>query len=53
MNGGRVSGGCGDLFVVYWIADRLGKFAHEVLEMPASEIDGWLSFIALENERNK
>jgi hypothetical protein len=53
MSGGQVSGGCPDLIVVYSIASRLGKFAHEVLEMPASEIDGWLSFIAMENERNK
>lgn len=42
-----------DLLVVYAIANRLGKFAGEVLSMPAAEIDGWLAFIAWEQAQRK
>ena len=42
-----------DLLVIYAIANRLGKFASEVLQMPATEIDGWLAFISWEQAQRK
>lgn len=42
-----------DLLVIYAIANRLGKFASEVLQMPAAEIDGWLAFISWEQTQRK
>jgi hypothetical protein len=29
---------------VYALAEKLGKFAHEVLAMPAGELQGWLAY---------
>jgi len=34
---------------VYAIAELLGKFASEVLQMPKSELDGWLAYLAHKN----
>jgi len=42
-----------DLLVIYAIANRLGKFASEVLQMPAAEIDGWLAFMSWEQAQRK
>ena len=36
-------GGGADLIAVYALAERLGKFAHEVLQMPAHEMNGWIA----------
>mgnify|MGYP007090461148 CR=1 FL=1 len=37
----------------YAIAERLGKFAHEVLAMPAEEMNGWLAYINHQNRLRK
>lgn len=42
-----------DLLAVYSIAERLGKFAHEVLAMPADEMNGWLVYINHQNRLRK
>ena len=34
-----------ELVAVYAIAERLGKFAHEVLAMPAEEMHGWIVYL--------
>jgi len=47
MHGGEAA----DFVAVYAIAERLGKFAHEVLEMPASEMTGWIAYIEYSNKR--
>lgn len=46
MHGGDAA----DIVAVYAIAERLGKFAHEVLEMPASEMSGWVAYIDYSNK---
>ncbi len=38
---------------VYALADRLGKFAHEVLAMPAEELNGWVVYIEHQNRASK
>jgi len=38
---------------VYALADRLHKFAHEVLAMPAEELNGWLAYIEHQNRKLK
>jgi hypothetical protein len=38
---------------VYALADRLGKFASEVLAMPAQELNGWLAYIEYQNRKLK
>lgn len=40
MHGGDAA----DILAVYALAEKLGKFAHEVLEMPAAEMQGWLAY---------
>jgi len=42
-----------NLFVIYFIADRLHKFAHEVLQMSQSELYGWLAYIEHKNKLEK
>lgn len=41
MHGGDAA----DIVAVYAIAERLGKFASEVMNMPASEIEGWCAYL--------
>jgi hypothetical protein len=49
-----VHGGEGaDFLAVYAIADRLGKFAHEVAAMPVQELNGWLAYIDHRNQLTK
>jgi hypothetical protein len=38
---------------VYALADRLGKFASEILAMPAQELNGWLVYIEHQNRKLK
>jgi len=38
---------------VYGLAERLGKFAHEVLKMPMQEMNGWLVYFQHQNSVNK
>lgn len=42
-----------DLVAVYALAERLGKFAHEVLEMPSAELQGWIAYLAHVASLNK
>ena len=49
MHGGEAA----DFLAVYAIADRLGKFAHEVAAMPVQELNGWLAYIDHQNQLNK
>jgi hypothetical protein len=38
---------------VYGLAERLGKFAHEVMEMPIQEMNGWVAYFQYQNSVNK
>lgn len=49
MHGGDAA----DVVAVYAIAERLGKFAYEVMEMPASEITGWVAYLNHQNKVNQ
>jgi hypothetical protein len=42
-----------DLIAVYALAERLGKFAHEVLQMPQDELHGWTAYLAHVASLNK
>lgn len=49
MHGGDAA----DIIAVYAIAERLGKFASEVMEMPASEIEGWVAYLNYQSKLNQ
>ena len=42
-----------NLLVIYSLAERLGKFAHEVLAMPTGELEGWLAYFETLNKTRK
>ena len=46
MHGGEAA----DFLAVYAIAELLGKFASEVVQMPKSELDGWLAYLDHKNK---
>lgn len=41
MHGGDAA----DVVAVYALAEKLGKFASEVMQMPASELNGWIAYL--------
>jgi hypothetical protein len=38
---------------VYAIAEMLGKFASEVVQMPVAEMQGWIAYLNHKNRLNK
>ena len=45
MHGGDAA----DILAVYALAEKLGKFAHEILEMPIGEMQGWIAYFHHKN----
>lgn len=46
MHGGDAA----DVVAVYAMAERLGRTAREILEMPVSEFEGWCAYLEYQSK---